>query len=189
MFRSFTVLALAITIISGDVSSAATQAKQKASEARNLSDREARALALYAPPPLYPLEAREERMIGHGMAILSVDTRTGMVMAARMEPSTGHKILDDAALTAFRQWRFKAGTLSKVRIPVRFTLKGAPGNGIVLVDVDPNTGRVMSVRILQSTGFQTLDEAALKEFRKWRFKPGTASKVRIPITFDMTRIR
>jgi hypothetical protein len=33
--------------------------------------------------------------------------QTGVVTSVRMEKSTGYKILDDAALNAFRQWRFK----------------------------------------------------------------------------------
>ncbi|PYJ38148.1 MAG: hypothetical protein DME81_06315 [Verrucomicrobia bacterium] len=38
----------------------------------------------------------------------------------------------------------------------------------------------------QSTGDSTLDKSAVRAFRKWRFKPGTVSKVRIPIEFTMT---
>jgi hypothetical protein len=38
-----------------------------------------------------------------------------------------------------------------------------------------------SARLLESTGYQILDEAALKLFRQWRFKPDTVSHVRIPV--------
>jgi outer membrane biosynthesis protein TonB len=33
--------------------------------------------------------------------------------------------LDNAATGAFRQWRFRPGTVSKVNIPITFTMTGA----------------------------------------------------------------
>jgi TonB family protein len=42
-----------------------------------------------------------------------------------MAQSIGNPILDNAATSAFRQWRFKPGTVSKVRIPITFTMTGA----------------------------------------------------------------
>jgi hypothetical protein len=38
-----------------------------------------------------------------------------------------------------------------------------------------------SARLLESTGYQILDEAALKLFHQWRFKLDTVSHVRIPV--------
>jgi TonB family protein len=38
--------------------------------------------------------------------------------------STGHGFLDNAALQAFPQWRFKPRTVTAVEIPVPFTTKG-----------------------------------------------------------------
>ena len=103
MFRRFTFLVLAITIFSGSsrvASAAADQGKQRDSEPRSLSEAETRALAIYAPRPAYPLEARRNRLTGSGVALLEVDKRTGYVTSARMLKSTGHQILDDAALKA-----------------------------------------------------------------------------------------
>src|SRR6266404_4291241 len=52
-----------------------------------------------------------------------------------MRVSTGVEILDDATISAFSQWRFKPGTVKKVRIPINFTLSG-PGPGVsYVVDV------------------------------------------------------
>ena len=56
-------------------------------------------------------------------------------------------------------------------------------SGVVLVDVDLRTGKVTNARILQSTGDPGYDSAAVTRFRQWRFKPGTAPHVKIPITF------
>jgi TonB family protein len=41
-----------------------------------------------------------------------------------MLKSTGHQILDDSALEALRKWRFRPGTVHKVRIPINFTMQG-----------------------------------------------------------------
>ena len=85
----------------------------------------AQALALRAPRPTYPLFARERRWTGAGVAILEINRDTGNVVSVSMGKSTGHKILDQAALAAFRQWRFKPGTVTKVKIPIRFSMGGA----------------------------------------------------------------
>jgi TonB family protein len=41
-----------------------------------------------------------------------------------MAVSTGVKILDEAAVSTFSQWRFRPDTVKKVRIPIHFTLSG-----------------------------------------------------------------
>lgn len=52
-------------------------------------------------------------------------------------------------------------------------------------------GRIGEVRIEQSTGYPGLDEAAAREARRWRFKPGTRDGVpapmwkQVPITFQL----
>jgi TonB family protein len=84
----------------------------------------AKALATYAPRPQYPYEARRRRQVGAGVAWVMVDPNTGLVTNAEMAPSTGHDLLDNAALNAFRRWQFKPGTVAKVRIPIAFTMDG-----------------------------------------------------------------
>ena len=202
-------VALGITIISAVPSAATAQLVIVSSKSR--------AMAIYAPPPQYPRAARMANVTGGGVAILDIDPHTGLVKAARMNPSTGDKDLDHAALVAFRQWRFKPGETSRVNVPIRFTKdSGLPsmprsstkllqkalyaplpiypaearskhltGIGIVFLEVDLKTGSVTAARMLQSTGYQVLDEAALDAFRQWRFKAGTVVDVRIPIRFLM----
>jgi TonB family protein len=82
------------------------------------------ALVIYAPRPAYPFVAWRNEYSGEGVALLEVDKRTGSVTSATMLKSTGRRILDDAALKAFRQWRFKPGTVAKVKVPIRFTHPG-----------------------------------------------------------------
>ena len=57
------------------------------------------------------------------------------------------------------------------------------GTGAVRVEVDKRTGHVTSVRILQSTGQEILDRAALDVFRQWRFKQRTVTTAEIPVRF------
>ncbi len=85
----------------------------------------AKAVAISAPRPEYPYEARRSKITGSGVCVMSVDTGSGAVTSAEMSSSTGNPILDNAATSAFRRWRFKPGTVSKVRTPITFTMTGA----------------------------------------------------------------
>ncbi len=85
----------------------------------------AKAVAVSAPRPEYPYEARRSRLTGSGVCVMTVDVSTGSVTSAEMATSTGSPILDNAATSAFRRWRFKPGTVSKVRTPITFTMTGA----------------------------------------------------------------
>ena len=58
------------------------------------------------------------------------------------------------------------------------------GNGICVVTVDRATGPVTSANMFQSTGSPLLDKLTTQTFKSWRFKPGTLSQVRIPITYE-----
>ena len=92
-----------------------------------------KAFALYAPRPQYPYEARARRIFGAGVAILAVDSNTGFVKNAVMATSTGSGTLDNAALDAFRKWQFQPGTVSKVRIPINFTMGGSVTTQLVVM--------------------------------------------------------
>ena len=85
----------------------------------------AKAVAVSAPRPEYPYEARRSKITGSGVCVMTVDTASGSVTSAEMASSTGNPILDNAATSAFRRWRFKPGTVSKVRTPITFTMTGA----------------------------------------------------------------
>ena len=85
----------------------------------------AKAVAVSAPRPEYPYEARRSKITGSGVCVMTVDTGSGAVTSADMAQSTGSPILDNAATAAFRRWRFKPGTVSRVRTPITFTMSGA----------------------------------------------------------------
>jgi len=80
----------------------------------------AKAEVVSAPPPVYPYQAKHAHITGSGVCVMTVDTAIGKVTDATMEQSTGNAILDKAATNAFRQWRFKPGTVSKVRVPITY---------------------------------------------------------------------
>jgi TonB family protein len=84
----------------------------------------AKAVTTYAPRPAYPQEARSHRIAGSGVCIVSVDPASGSVRKAAMAQSTGSPLLDKSVLSTVRTWKFKPGIVSKVSIPVEFTMTG-----------------------------------------------------------------
>ena len=60
--------------------------------------------------------------------------------------------------------------------------KGITGAGVAVLTVDRD-GYVTEAHMLKSTGHKELDDSALDAFRRWHFKPGTVSPVRVPIDF------
>lgn len=91
----------------------------------SVSMRNARVLAVSAPQPQYPYDARRQRITGSGIAVLTIDPRSGLVLDVTMTQSTGSSLLDSATTSAFRRWRFRPASVSKVQTPITFTLTGA----------------------------------------------------------------
>jgi TonB family protein len=162
--------------------------------------------------PIYPYEGRRFDLKGSGQFICELRP-DGSVARVRVAESTGHSVLDNAAIMALKQWRFKPGVFSKVRIPVNFTLEIADwvkvpnsvrpfviespaprSNGIVangsykiLVTRD---GSVSAVSVLQSTGDKRLDRVAIAAFRRWRFQAGAVHQTTIGVAFgESTALR
>jgi protein TonB len=80
---------------------------------------------MYAPRPVYPYDARRQRVTGSGIALMTVDSVDGSVVDVRMVQSCGSVILDNATLDAFRRWHFKPGSVERVQVPITYTLTGA----------------------------------------------------------------
>jgi TonB family protein len=86
----------------------------------------AKAVAIFAPKPDYPYEARSRHQTGSGVAVLSVDTASGNVTDASMAQSIGSPILDQSTVSTFRRWRFQPGKCApKVKVPITYTMTGA----------------------------------------------------------------
>ena len=58
------------------------------------------------------------------------------------------------------------------------------GSGTCVVTVDTATGTVTNATMFQSTGSPLLDKLTIQTFKSWRFKPGTVSQVRVPISYE-----
>jgi TonB family protein len=80
----------------------------------------ARAIAVKIRLPEYPYQAQRKNLTGNGVCLMRVDTATGKVISATMEQSTGNALLDKVTTDAFGKWRFKAGTVSEVRVPITY---------------------------------------------------------------------
>jgi len=58
------------------------------------------------------------------------------------------------------------------------------GSGVCVMIVDTASGNVTSAVMAESTGNAILDKVTTDTFRKWRFKPGVVSQVRVPINYE-----
>ena len=80
----------------------------------------AQAMAVSAPLPEYPYQAKRANITGSGVCVMTIDTASGKVTDAMMTQSTGDGILDKVTTNTFRKWRFKPGTVSQVRVPIDY---------------------------------------------------------------------
>ena len=72
---------------------------------------------------LYPREAIEQGIEGEATVLLFLD-ESGNAIAARLEASSGHALLDDAAVRAARTLRgLPSGAPREALLPVRFRLR------------------------------------------------------------------
>ena len=80
----------------------------------------AQAMAVSAPLPEYPYQAKRANITGSGVCIMTIDAASGNVTDAIMAQSTGDAMLDKVTTNTFRRWRFKPGTVSQVRVPIDY---------------------------------------------------------------------
>lgn len=86
----------------------------------------AKAVAIFAPKPEYPYEARSRHQTGSGVCLLTVDVASGNVTDATMAQSIGSPVLDNSTTSTFRRWRFRPGAAApKVKVPITYTMTGA----------------------------------------------------------------
>ena len=171
-----------------------------------------------APPPrwrtagsTYPPEARSKRIEGTGTVHVTTDAN-GWVQSARMERSTGSKILDDATLqAAHTYWQGPPNTTAN--LPVEYRLAKVPtgpqtaaavypgwtlpppsypadagddyeqGRGEIRVSTDPR-GQVVRAVMLTSTGHARLDADAVHNAEThWHGPPATT--IEVPIAYQI----
>ncbi len=79
------------------------------------------------PPPAFPAEARKARLAGTALLLVQIDAR-GRPLNVTLQRTSGHAILDMAALRAVRGWRFEPARRdgnpvdARLEVPVRFAL-------------------------------------------------------------------
>jgi|GEM_PF-1376695 len=137
-----------------------------------LDDRAIIAILVSAVRPEYPYEARSRDISGHGVAVLKIDRATGKVVSCEMTPSTGSEILDEAAMEAFREWRFKPGTVAGVRIPIAFIL---PGHGREFFTDYHVKGKSVDEALARFLGKGTIEKAPIPAYPRsipWTTKQG-----------------
>jgi TonB family protein len=76
--------------------------------------------AIYSPQPIYRAEWVNQSLTSKGIVLVTIDPKTGVVTGTRMLQSTGSKLLDGAALKAYSKWRFKAGSVPQIKMPIEF---------------------------------------------------------------------
>ena len=79
-------------------------------------------IAVKVVSPEYPYEARRSGITGKGVLAAEVDYNSGKVKSVKMEKSTGSRILDQAALSAFGLWQFKPRTIRRFRTPITYEM-------------------------------------------------------------------
>jgi TonB family protein len=137
-----------------------------------VDDRAIIAILVSAVRPEYPYEARLRRISGHGVAALKIDRASGKVISCEMVPSTGSAILDDAAIQAFREWRFKPGTIAGVRIPIAFLL---PDQGGEFFTDYHAKGKSVDEALARFLGKGAIEEAPIPAYPRsvpWTTKQG-----------------
>ena len=86
-----------------------------------VSDEELVGNTTAAPGAAYPEEAQKAKITGSGVYELRID-KAGKISAVAIVKSSGSAVLDKAATTAFKKWRFKPGVFQSVRIPVSWSV-------------------------------------------------------------------
>ena len=70
---------------------------------------------------------KRSNLTGSGLCAVTVDTATGTVTNATMVQSTGSPLLDKLTIQTFKNWRFKPGAVSEVRVPITYRMSVSSG--------------------------------------------------------------
>ena len=109
----------------------------------------------------------------------------GSANRAAMKPAQSLRSPNQRAMSPFAT---KAVTTYAPRPPYPQEARShrIAGSGVCVVSVDSASGSVANVSMARSTGSPLLDKSVLDTVRTWKFKPGTVSKVSVPVEFKTT---
>ena len=87
--------------------------------------------------------------------------------------------------------QMRGAVLSSTRFdyPIEARRARISGSGIFEARIDPKTGRIKGILVVQSTGSQILDWAVVRALSRWRFKPGVVTAFRQPVEFSISMSR
>jgi TonB family protein len=112
---------LALGLSNGALAAENTTAIWSDGHSSSLSDEELMRYAVVSPSAGYPEAAQKAKMTGSGLYELKIN-KGGTTSGVAIVKSSGSAVLDGAARSAFLKWRFKPGILSRVRIPVAWSV-------------------------------------------------------------------
>jgi TonB family protein len=78
-------------------------------------------------------------------------------------------------------------SMPRPEYPLEARQRFITGRGMYQVIFRPETGAVIRVSVLQSTGSKILDDAAVKALSRWRARPGRLSRMHVPFTFTFAQ--
>ncbi len=113
------------------VTSDATAAPALSSTRQQGQDAESPPQKVYSPAPTYPASALRQGLTGRVVLRVRVDA-DGTVVSAGVLQSSGHAILDKAALASVEQWRFQPASLlgvaieQEIAVPFTFQIDRSP---------------------------------------------------------------
>jgi protein TonB len=81
------------------------------------TDEELMKYAVASPGPGYPEEAQKSKVVGSGLYELHLN-KAGKVTEVAIVRSSGSRVLDQAARSAFMKWQFRPAVFVRVRLPV-----------------------------------------------------------------------
>ena len=119
--RLFSVVAMVALAVSSALAAEKTTAVWADGHTSALSDEELVRYALASPGPPYPEEAQKAKLTGSGLYELRI-SKAGTPTEVVIVKSSGSAVLDNAARTTFRKWRFKPATFTRVRVPVSWSV-------------------------------------------------------------------
>ena len=95
-----------------------------------------------------------------------------------------------AGITSWHSGPVKALTLyaPKPSYPYEARRTGTTGTGVAHLTVNFSSGNVIDAQMSRGTGSTILDQVTLETLRRWRFKPGVAENVDVPITYTLSGV-
>ena len=121
MTARFLLAALFIAIAPALLGADKTTAFWSDGQSSSLSDKELLRQTVTAPPVPFPEEAQRKNLAGSGVYELHIG-KNGQTTEVAVVKSAGNSVLDQAAKSVFKKWRFKPGVFTRVRIPVSWSV-------------------------------------------------------------------